>query len=33
MDFATDPLENVWPMVSAGAGLTNMLLQSADLTE
>lgn len=33
MDFATDPLENVWPMVPAGAGLTNMLLQSADLAE
>ena len=33
MDFVTDPTENVWPMVRAGAGLTDMLLQSADLAK
>jgi acetolactate synthase-1/2/3 large subunit len=33
MDFVTDPLENVWPMVPAGSGLTDMLLQSSDLSK
>jgi acetolactate synthase-1/2/3 large subunit len=33
MDFVTDPLENVWPMVPAGSGLADMLLQSADLSK
>jgi len=26
MDFQTDPTENVWPMVEAGKGITEMLL-------
>lgn len=31
MDFITDQTENVWPMVKAGKGLTDMLLGSEDL--
>ena len=31
MDFLTDQSENVWPMVKAGRGLTEMLLGSEDL--
>ncbi|MGB6104236.1 MAG: acetolactate synthase 3 catalytic subunit [Pusillimonas sp.] len=31
MDFITDQTENVWPMVKAGRGLTEMLLGSEDL--
>ncbi|MFM7284062.1 MAG: acetolactate synthase 3 catalytic subunit [Betaproteobacteria bacterium] len=31
MDFITDQEENVWPMVQAGKGLTDMLLGSEDL--
>ncbi|AMM26494.1 acetolactate synthase 3 catalytic subunit [Variovorax sp. PAMC 28711] len=31
MDFRTDPTENVFPMVKAGAGITEMLLGPADL--
>ncbi len=31
MDFAVDPSENVWPMVRAGAGLTDMLMNSCDV--
>lgn len=31
MDFITDQTENVWPMVKAGRGLTDMLLGSEDL--
>ncbi|HZZ13369.1 MAG TPA: biosynthetic-type acetolactate synthase large subunit [Paraburkholderia sp.] len=31
MDFVTDSTENVWPMVRAGSGLTDMLLSSGDL--
>jgi acetolactate synthase-1/2/3 large subunit len=31
LDFITHPSENVWPMVRTGAGLTDMLLESADL--
>ncbi|MGI4848056.1 MAG: acetolactate synthase 3 catalytic subunit [Janthinobacterium lividum] len=31
MNFITDQAENVWPMVKAGAGLTEMLLGSEDL--
>ena len=31
MDFITDQSENVWPMVQAGKGLTDMLLGSEDL--
>ncbi len=31
MDFITDQTENVWPMVKAGNGLTEMLLGSEDL--
>ena len=31
LDFVTDPSENVWPMVRAGAGLTDMLFESGDL--
>ena len=31
MDFITDHEENVWPMVQAGKGLTEMLLGSEDL--
>ena len=31
LDFRTDPLENVFPMVQAGKGITEMLLGSEDL--
>jgi len=31
MDFRTDPTENVYPMVQAGKGITEMLLGSEDL--
>ena len=31
MDFRTDPTENVYPMVQAGKGITEMLLASEDL--
>jgi acetolactate synthase I/II/III large subunit len=31
LDFITDQTENVWPMVRAGKGLTDMLLGSEDL--
>jgi acetolactate synthase I/II/III large subunit len=31
MDFRTDPTENVYPMVKAGAGITEMLLGIEDL--
>lgn len=31
LDFITDQSENVWPMVKAGKGLTEMLLGSEDL--
>jgi len=31
MDFRTDPTENVFPMVRAGSGITEMLLSSEDL--
>ncbi|MFD4839783.1 acetolactate synthase 3 catalytic subunit [Achromobacter sp. NPDC058515] len=31
LDFITDRTENVWPMVKAGRGLTEMLLGSEDL--
>jgi acetolactate synthase-1/2/3 large subunit len=31
MDFRTDPTENVFPMVQAGKGITEMLLSSEDL--
>ena len=31
MDFITDRTENVWPMVKAGKGLTEMLLGSEEL--
>jgi acetolactate synthase-1/2/3 large subunit len=31
MDFITDQTENVWPMVKAGKGLTEMLLGSEEL--
>ena len=31
MDFQTDPEENVWPMVQAGKGITEVLLGSEDL--
>ncbi|WGS54854.1 biosynthetic-type acetolactate synthase large subunit [Paraburkholderia sp. D15] len=31
MDFAIDGSENVWPMVRAGSGLTDMLLSSNDI--
>ncbi|CAM5788945.1 acetolactate synthase 3 catalytic subunit [Castellaniella caeni] len=31
MDFITDQTENVWPMVKAGKGLTEMLLGAEDL--
>jgi acetolactate synthase-1/2/3 large subunit len=30
MDFRTDPTENVFPMVPAGKGITEMLLNSED---
>ena len=31
MDFQTDQNENVWPMVQAGKGISEMLLGSEDL--
>ncbi|AJC22714.1 acetolactate synthase 3 catalytic subunit [Pandoraea pulmonicola] len=31
VDFQTDPTENVWPMVQAGKGISEMLLGSEDL--
>jgi len=31
LDFITDQTENVWPMVQAGKGLTEMLLGAEDL--
>jgi acetolactate synthase I/II/III large subunit len=31
LDIRTDPTENVWPMVKAGEGITEMLLGSEDL--
>jgi len=31
LDFITDPTENVWPMVRAGKGLTEMILGAEDL--
>ncbi|WP_240161065.1 biosynthetic-type acetolactate synthase large subunit [Burkholderia sp. Ax-1719] len=31
LDMIVDPSENVWPMVRAGSGLTDMLFKSADL--
>jgi acetolactate synthase-1/2/3 large subunit len=31
MNFITDQSENVWPMVKAGKGLSEMLLGSEDL--
>jgi acetolactate synthase-1/2/3 large subunit len=31
LDVRTDPKENVWPMVQAGKGITEMLLGSEDL--
>ena len=31
MDFRTDPTENVFPMVKAGKGISEMLLGSEDL--
>ena len=31
LDVRTDPTENVWPMVKAGQGITEMLLGSEDL--
>jgi acetolactate synthase-1/2/3 large subunit len=31
LDIRTDPTENVWPMVQAGKGITEMLLGSEDL--
>ena len=31
LDVRTDPSENVWPMVQAGKGITEMLLGSEDL--
>lgn len=31
LDFITDQTENVWPMVKAGSGLTEMLLGAEDL--
>jgi len=31
LDFRTDPTENVWPMVKAGKGISEMLLGSEDL--
>ncbi|KWF70040.1 acetolactate synthase 3 catalytic subunit [Burkholderia pseudomultivorans] len=31
MDFVTDPTANVWPMVPAGSGLAQMLLDSGDI--
>jgi acetolactate synthase-1/2/3 large subunit len=31
LDIRTDPTENVWPMVKAGKGISEMLLGSEDL--
>jgi acetolactate synthase-1/2/3 large subunit len=31
MDFITDQTENVWPMVRAGKGLTEIMLGAEDL--
>ena len=31
LDFITDQTENVWPMVKAGKGLTEMLLGAEEL--
>ena len=31
LDVRTDPTENVWPMVQAGKGISEMLLGSEDL--
>jgi len=31
LDIQTDPTENVWPMVKAGKGITEMLLGSEEL--
>ncbi len=31
IDFRTDPTENVFPMVQAGKGITEMLLGAEDL--
>jgi acetolactate synthase-1/2/3 large subunit len=31
LDIRTDQTENVWPMVQAGKGITEMLLGSEDL--
>ena len=31
LDISVDPTENVWPMVQAGRGITDMLLGSEDL--
>ena len=31
LDIRTDPTENVWPMVQAGKGISEMLLGSEDL--
>ena len=31
LDFQTDPTENVWPMVQAGKGISEMLLGAEDL--
>ena len=31
LDVRTDPTENVWPMVKAGKGISEMLLGSEDL--
>jgi acetolactate synthase-1/2/3 large subunit len=31
LDFRTDPTENVFPMVQAGKGITEMLLGADDL--
>ena len=31
LDFRTDPTENVFPMVQAGRGITEMLLGADDL--
>jgi len=31
MDFRTDPTENVFPMVQAGKGISEMLLSIEDL--
>jgi len=31
LDFRTDPTENVWPMVQAGKGISEMLLGSEEL--